>query len=176
MNPPYTPMTETVPPFRQDMIAWRKRDWPVCFQHHGLFCAVISAENTGRVCLHADSVDAGVRSSASGHFFQRVAHVDFFVVERLRAYLLTGHAEPLRKTINGYDTLRPQQESALHCKLADGAAAPDRNRVAGLNIAHLRAHVARWEDIGEKEDLIVLNPSGTLIGPTSAKGTRAYSA
>ena len=51
--------------------------------------------------------------------------------------------------------LGAQQEGALDRKQPDRAAAPDRDRVAGLDVAHLRAHVAGRQDVGEEQHLLV---------------------
>ena len=73
--------------------------------------------------------------------------------------------------------LGAEQERAFHRELPDRAAAPDRDGVARLDVAHVRAHVACREDIGQEQHLLVgqVRPAPSA-GPTSANGTRAYSA
>ena len=49
----------------------------------------------------------------------------------------------------------PEQEGALDRELSDGTAAPDRDRLAALQIAEIGGHEARGEDIRQEEDLFV---------------------
>ena len=70
----------------------------------------------------------------------------------------------------------PSRRALGDRELADRAGAPDGDHLAGLDVAHLRAHVAGREDVGEEQHLLVGEAVGTLSGPTSANGTRAYSA
>ena len=48
-----------------------------------------------------------------------------------------------------------QQEGALNRKLPDRAAAPDGNRLAALQIAKIRGHIAGWKYIGQEQSLFV---------------------
>ena len=88
-----------------------------------------------------------------------------------------GHREPLGNALDRDDPLGAEEEGAADRKLADGAGAEDRDRVAGRDVAVLRRHPARREDVGEEEDLLVgRSRRGSSGGPTSAYGTRTYSA
>ena len=49
----------------------------------------------------------------------------------------------------------PKQESALDRELADGAAAPDGDGLAALQITEISRHEARGEDVGQEKDLFV---------------------
>ena len=70
----------------------------------------------------------------------------------------------------------PSSQRALDGELPDRSAAPDRDGIARLDVAVLRGHVAGREDVGEERTCSSEMPAGTLSGPTSANGTRTYSA
>ena len=60
--------------------------------------------------------------------------------------------------IDGDHPFGPQQERALDRELPDGAAAPDRHRLAALQIAEIGCHEAGWKDVGQEQDLLVTQP------------------
>ena len=107
------------------------------------------------VRFHADRVDAGVGTAAAGHLFQRVEDVDLLVVDRLGAGLVPRHLQPVGEAVDGDHPLGAEQEGAGDRELADRAAAPDGDHVARLDVAHLGAHVAGRQDVGEEQHLLV---------------------
>ena len=64
-------------------------------------------------------------------------------------------SQPLGKAVDRDDALGAEQVGALDRELADRAAAPDRDGVAGLDVAVLRRHVAGGEDVGQEQHLLV---------------------
>src|SRR5687767_4571500 len=118
--------------------------------------------------LHPNRVNTGVRSPAAGHFLQRFKDIRLFIVERLRPGPFVSHPQPVRETVSSDHPLRAEHISALDRELCNRAATPDSDHIAGLDIAHLGAHVAGWEDIGEEEDLLIRHtfrdPERTYVG------------
>ncbi len=108
-----------------------------------------------RVRLHADGIDARVRPAAAGQLLQRLEHVVLAVVDGLGAELDRGEAQALGKAIDSDHALRAEQQRRGDRELADRAAAPHRDRVAGLDVAVLRRHVSRRQDVGEEKHLLV---------------------
>ena len=105
--------------------------------------------------FHPHRVDARVGPAARGHLLERLHHIHFFVIDRLRPAILTRHAQAFRKPVDGDHPARSEEVSAFDSELADRPAAPDRNGVPGLNRAVLRRHVAGWKNVREEENLIV---------------------
>ena len=88
------------------------------------------------------------------------------VVERLAPCLRrSASARRSGKAVDGDDPLGAQQKRALDRELADRPAAPDRDRVARLDLAVLRGHVAGREDVGEEQHLLVGQRVGHLERP-----------
>ncbi len=78
-------------------------------------------------------------------------------VERLHQGVLARELQPVGDVVHRDDALRAEQPRGLHREQAHRAAAEHHHRVPGLDVAHLRALVARGEDVGEEEDLLVLH-------------------
>ena len=119
--------------------------------------------------FHADRVDAGVGAAPARHLFQRRADIDLLVVDHLRAAELLRHLQALREAVDRDDALRAQHIGALDGEQPDRAASPDRDRVAGLNVAVLRRLIAGREDIGQEQHLIVPQ---TLPAPCTGRHPR----
>ena len=106
--------------------------------------------------LGADGVDAAVRPAAIGHLHQRVVDVDCsskLMVSRLA--MLCGHVQPLGHVVDRDDAAGAQHPGALDRELADRAAAPDRDRIARLDLGIFGRHVAGREDVGQEQHLLV---------------------
>ena len=76
--------------------------------------------------------------------------------------LLVRHAQAVVEPVDRDHPLGAEQVGALDRELADRAAAPDRDDVAGLDAAHVGGHVAGREDVGEKQHLVVVQALGDL--------------
>src|SRR3954470_21818778 len=63
-------------------------------------------------------------------------------------------------TVSGDDPFRTQEEGTFDGKLAHGAASPDGDCLAPLQIAKISGHEASREDIRQKEDLLVAQALG----------------
>ena len=123
------------------------------------------------VRFHAHGVDAGIRPAPGRQLFQRVGHAGhLLVVEDLRAAGVLRHPQPVLEPVDGDDALRTQQERALDGKQADRTAAPHRNRVAGLDVAHLGAHIAGGQDVRQEQDLLVRQCAIDLQRPDIGEG------
>src|SRR5215203_4881483 len=78
-----------------------KRKWPV-----GLHASRVHGPVEGKhwsmpMSLHSDRIDAGVRTPAAGHLFQRVDDVGHFVVDRLGAGFVTRHLQAIGEAVDG---------------------------------------------------------------------------
>src|SRR6186997_1888403 len=136
-TPPYTPMTDIVPPFPQG-------DGTVRFQHQRLLRAIDGVLHPVPMGFETNGVDARIRPAASRHLDQGLADaVHRFVVHGFGATLLARHLEAIVEPVDANHAPGAEQKGALDRKQADRATAPDGDRVAGLDVAHLRAHVTR---------------------------------
>ena len=132
-----------------------KRMRPIGRHEHRRLGAVVPGVERRAVRFEADRVDARVRTLPAGHVAERVEHVDVLVVQRLGAALRGRELEPFGEAIDRDDAFGAEQIGALDRELTDRTAAPDRHRVARLDLAVLGRHVAGREDVGEKQDLLV---------------------
>src|SRR5919107_1380634 len=127
-------------------------DGAVGLAHSGLLGAVVGVDDSvPAVGFEPDGVDAGVGAAPARHLHQGVVGVDLLVVDHvvgLRALL--RHPQALGQAVDADDALGAEQARARHSELPDGAAAPDGDGVARLYVAHLGAHVAGREDVGEE--------------------------
>ena len=123
----------------------------------------------------ADGVDAGVGAAAVGQFLDALVNVLLHEIDGDGAGV-TGHLQALGHGVDGDDALGAQQEGAADAELGDGAAAEDGDGLTAFDLAELGAHVAVGKMSERNRACSSLMPSGTLTGPTSAKGTRRYSA
>lgn len=98
------------------------------------------------VALHADAVDAGVGANAAGHLVQRLAHIDLAIVEDFGAELLR-QLQPVRIMVDGDHPVRAHDQRGLDREQPDRTAAPDRDRVARLDLGILRCHPAGRQDV-----------------------------
>jgi len=73
-----------------------------------------------------------------------------------------GHFQAAGPVIDGDDALGAQEEATLDAELAHRAQAPDGDRVALLDVAVLGRLVGRREDVGEEQDLFVVEAVGDL--------------
>src|SRR5262249_40263944 len=97
------------------------------------------------VSFQADGVDAGVGSAAAGHLREALQDVLAVVVNRFRLALRPREQQSIRAAVDGDDAFGPEEVRALDGKLADGAAAPDGDGIATLDVAVLGGHVAGRE-------------------------------
>ena len=153
-----------MPPFRHaDGLAERVR--AIGGEIHRRLGAVVPGVEGGAVRLEAHGIDAPVGTLTAGQGAKRVRHVDFHVVEDLGLALRRSHREPLRKAVDGNDALGAEQICALDGELTDGTAAPDGHRIARLDLAVLRGHVAGWKNVGEEQHLFIGEGFGHLDRP-----------
>ena len=103
-----------------------------------------------------DRVDARIRAAAAGHLVERVVDVVVLVVDDVRrACARVRHPQPVREPIDRDDLLGAHQACARNREQADRSTAPHRDDLTGLDVAHLRAHVGRREDVGQEQHLLV---------------------
>ena len=76
-----------------------------------------------------------------------------------------GQSQPLGYGIDGNDALGSEEKGTPDGELPDGAAAPYRHRLAALEVAEIRRHVAGRKDVGQKQDLLVAESVRNLDGP-----------
>ena len=88
------------------------------------------------------------------HFLDSLVDVFLLEIQRGRTGILR-QLQPLRHRVDRNYPFGAKQEGAADCELPDGTAAPDRDRLATLQVAEIRRHVTGWKDIGQKEYLLV---------------------
>src|SRR5690349_19407352 len=113
--------------------------------------------------LHPDRVDATIRAAAPGHFLPLVYDLTIADIEGFGFFFFPGMFQTLRNVVYCDDTFRAEHVGAFDGELADRPAAPDGNRIAGLNVTILRRHVAGGEDVGEKQRLLVTDAVGNCL-------------
>src|SRR4051812_39050919 len=98
---------------------------------HGLLDAVVDRIGRMAVGLHADGIDARVRTAAAGHLFENFVDViHLFEIDRFRITGFAGQPQPRGNTIDGDYPRCAEHPRALHGEKTDGSAAPDRNHIA----------------------------------------------
>ena len=91
------------------------------------------------------------------------------VVQGLGAALLARHLQSVGESIDGDHPLGAEQEGAPDGKQSDRTAAPDGDRVTGLDVAHLSAHVSGRQDVRQKQHLFVGQAAVDLERPDVGK-------
>jgi hypothetical protein len=81
---------------------------------------------------------------------ERLADIDFLVVENSGPVLHARHLEPLWNSINSNDVIHTEHVGTANCKLPDRSTASDGYSIAPLDVAVLGSHVAGGKDIGQK--------------------------
>src|SRR5688572_12558876 len=102
------------------------------------------------------SVNTRVRSHSGGHLFKSVEDVFISEVYGFSLAVYGCHTKSFGIVVDSDDAFRAQQVGALNRKLSDRPTTPDRNRVAGLNVAILGSHVACRKDVRQEEYLLVV--------------------
>ncbi len=148
-----------MPPFLQLRIACRSAVGR-------LLQPVVGVDEPVAVGLEPDRVDARVRSSPARELEESLTHVLGGVVDDVgRARARPRHLEAVVEAVDRDHPLRSEHACARDRELADRPRAPHRDRVAALDVAHLRAHVAGREDVGEEQDLLVVEAGRDLQRP-----------
>src|SRR6185312_10141238 len=137
-----------------------QRGGPVRSQSEGLFEPIISSEEPVSMALHSHRIDAGVRPAPACEVLQRALDVDPLVVERLRPTVVSRLLQSFLETIDRDHALCSEDEGADDGKEAHRTAAPDSNRVTGLDATIFRGHVPSRENVGKKEDLLIGEMTG----------------
>ncbi len=119
--------------------------------------------------LGTDGIDAGVCAAALGQFLDAVVDI---LVEEIDGDGAGGarQFQPLRNRVDRDDPLGAEQERAADRHLPDRAAAPDGDRVALLDVAEIRRHVAGRENVGEEQHLLVAQARRHLDRPDIGVG------
>ena len=142
-----------------------------------VFRAVVPRIERRAVRFQAHRVDARVRALPAGHRAQRVQHVDVLVVQRRRPSPRWPPAPGAREAIDRDHALGAQQERALDRELPHRTASPHGDGVARLRCCSSRRPCSRSERCRTgTAPARPMSASGTFSGPTSANGTRTYSA
>jgi len=104
--------------------------------------------------FHAHRVDALLRPFATGKVVQTFDNALLVEVDGCGAPGLR-HRKAFRNIVDGNDLLRSEQDRTSDGHLSDGAAAPYRNRVRGLDVALHRGLPARGKDVAQEEHLLI---------------------
>ena len=151
-----------MPALRQHMMAWRSDMHPIGRQescrldlvNHGIGRTV-----SGR--LAADRVDATVGTAFAGTLHQFVIDIGLREIDGLGAARLC-HGKPFRNFINRDDPASSQHQRGADGELSDRTAAPDRDRVARLDLRIDGGHVAGRKNVGQEQRLFVSDAVGNL--------------
>ena len=108
------------------------------------------------VRLEPDRVDARVGADPAGHLHQRLVDRRFLEVDRLRAEPL-GERQAVGEMVDRDHPLGAHQERRLDREQADGAAAPHRDRVAGLDLRILGRLPAGRQDVRQEQHFVVVD-------------------
>ena len=112
-----------------------------------LFCFVDGPHWTAVMCFHAHGIHAGVWADVAGHVLKKLNDIiNFFIVDDFRSSFF-GQFQAVIKTVNGDHAFSAEKKCAANRELSDRAAAPDRNCIAGLDIAVFRSHVTGRKDV-----------------------------
>src|SRR3954453_11247967 len=106
------------------------------------------------MALHARRIDAFLRTFAAGQFVQSLDDALLIEIKGNRAAGFR-HAEALRQMIDGDDLPGAEQYRAADRHLADGTAAPNRDRIRRLDVALNGGLPPRRENVAEEENLLV---------------------
>ena len=87
-----------------------------------------------------------------------------FMKSRVTAPDAAREREPFRNGVDRDHTLGTEQKRALDGELADGTAAPDRDRLAAFEIAEIGGHVAGRKDVRQEQHLLVAQSRRDLDG------------
>ena len=169
--------SDTVPALRQHMIASRSAcARSVASPTTPSPCRSTASMRPGAVRLAPDRVDAPVRPAALRHLHQPV--VDRLLRRSRSSRPCPAWAIFSRSGTRSMAITRPAPsiQRAADGELADRPAAPDRDRVARLDLGLLGGHVAGREDVRQEQHLLVGQAVGHLHGAGVGGRTRRYSA
>ena len=102
--------------------------------------------------FHADRVDAFFRTFAVSEIAENFEHTLVFEMDRRRSASLR---QSFRHAINRDYLLGSEQNRAPDCHLPHRSATPDRHGIGGLDVALHHRLPARWENISEKQHLLI---------------------
>jgi hypothetical protein len=88
----------------------------------------------------------------------------FREIDDVRGAGLSRHGDALRYGFDGDDALGAKHLDGLDREQGDGTRAPDRHDLSTLDAGLLRGLIACWENVGQKEDLLVLHSVRHLHG------------
>src|SRR5262249_30188068 len=111
------------------------------------FRAIHQEHQIVAVGFHANSVHAGIRPDLPGHVCQGLHEVvNVFVVDDFCASS-ASQGEAILEAVDRNDAFGTKHEATADGELAHGSAAPDRDGVAGFDVAIDRTHVAGGKDV-----------------------------
>src|SRR5688572_22370704 len=99
-------------------------------------------------------INARIGTASPRKFLERFRDAHLFVIERDRARAFRGESQSFGKSIDCDHAFRAEQIGAPNREKTDWATAPDRHGIARLNVAILRGHISRRENVREKEHLL----------------------
>jgi hypothetical protein len=129
----------------------------------------------GMLGIDADRVDRAVDTDLAG---QRKDGLDRILRVEIhdRRALPPRHREPIVLVVDRDDPACAHQPGAGNRELADRPAAEYCDRVARLDLRHLRGEITGRENVRQQDGLIVASSSGSFTNPTLANGRRTFSA
>ena len=128
---------------------------PIGRQAHRLLRAIVGADEAMHVRFHADGVDAGVRSAAAGHLLAAPPRRRSIRSRAFRRRSTRALRRRSGKRSMAITRSAPSSIALCDREQADRPAAPHRDRVARLDVAVLRGHVAGRQNVGEEQHLLV---------------------
>src|ERR1700712_331573 len=108
-----------------------------------------------------DRINAFLRTLAAGEFVEAFNDTFFLKIDGDRTAGFR-HRQSFGKPVDRNDLLGTEQHRAADRHLSDGAAAPNRDGVGGLDVALHGALPSSWENVRQEQQLLVGNSAGYL--------------
>src|SRR4029079_13031615 len=101
-------------------------------------------------------IDTAIRANSACELLQCFENARLLIVDRdVGACTLARDLETIRKAIDRDYALCTKQLRACDSELSNRTTSPHGDRITGCDVAHLRTHVARGEDVTQKKNLFI---------------------
>ena len=111
------------------------------------------------MAFHPNSIDHRVDTNPARHFHQRFADVRLAEIDHLSTKLF-GQREAVGIMVDGDHLPGAHHDRGLDREQADGATAPDRDGIVGLDFGVFRRHPPGGQDVGKEQHLVIVKMVG----------------